>query len=800
VIEFLQALLARATRTTGAALIASAVCSSLVFAQPGATAIVDRVRIDTNKQIDFHAAAFPETLFVGQQTTYQLAVFLTNETGGRLRRNPEFDPPELRGLLSYEMGTSRRVLARNAPGYQAHVFQRALFPVKSGLLVVPEPKLSYALPQSSSYFSREERHIVRAESAMLVVRPLPEAGRPAAFLGAVGVLKATARVDTLNARVGDPLVLTLRVSGVGNVKLLPRPTPEIDWADAVPGTERVQVDSSGPLVRGIKEFDWILTPTREGRVTLPPIAYHYFDPYKRQYDVANTAPVDIDVRTGALAVADIGESAALLPLRASGTKTTVGSLVQRGLPLNTRVALFVALAIALIAPIPAIALVAGRRRASVQLSKAPPPVTAEALRRLTDAADDAGENARSARRALHSALASRLGVPPQQLTSRRHVRRTLRRRGVTRDTTNSVIALLEDLDARGFAGGNHAGEIRDGSAETGTLRSDYAGKEPTPASSRSFAQRVRECYAAIDAEALSDGSPLRSRLGAMFGAVLLFALLGVPAHPMRAQSVQVPVADSVSTQSGSAAASEPAIREATALYERRLFKDAADRFRNLALANPRDVDLLANWGTAAWSAGDTVNAVIAWQRAARLDPLASDLQDRISLLPAGARGGVADVPMIPVPLLQAAGLLLWLVGWSLAAWLALQGRRRATAAFRGRGLAQLAVWVLLVGGVAAGGLAWRGRRELDASQLSVVVRPETMHIAPGTDADAMGGVATGDVVRRMEEQGAWQHVEHADGRTGWLPTVRLVAIVADAEPRPSSGVIPPVVPVESLAR
>ncbi|MEO7520265.1 MAG: SH3 domain-containing protein, partial [Gemmatimonas sp.] len=187
-------------------------------------------------------------------------------------------------------------------------------------------------------------------------------------------------------------------------------------------------------------------------------------------------------------------------------------------------------------------------------------------------------------------------------------------------------------------------------------------------------------------------------------------------------------------------------------------------------------------------------------RAARLEPLATDLQDRIGLLPAGARGGIADVPMIPVPALTALALLLWVLGWALAAMIALRSSRSLGEGSRRRRFAQASAWVLLLVAGTAGGLAWWGRRQLDASRLSVVVRPETMHVAPGTDADAMGGVATGDVVERMEQQGGWQRVQHADGRTGWLPSLRLVAVVTERSRRRSVGTVPTVVPVETLAR
>ena len=97
-------------------------------------------------------------------------------------------------------------------------------------------------------------------------------------------------------------------------------------------------------------------------------------------------------------------------------------------------------------------------------------------------------------------------------------------------------------------------------------------------------------------------------------------------------------------------------------------------------------------------------------------------------------------------------------------------------------LARVVGVVAVVMGVVMAGTAWWGLRALDASSLAVVERPETLRVAPGTDADAMGGVSTGDVVQVVETRDSWQRVMHADGRRGWLPAARLVAM-QDSLPR-----------------
>jgi tetratricopeptide (TPR) repeat protein len=223
---------------------------------------------------------------------------------------------------------------------------------------------------------------------------------------------------------------------------------------------------------------------------------------------------------------------------------------------------------------------------------------------------------------------------------------------------------------------------------------------------------------------------------------------------------------------------EATVARATALYEQRQYSRSAELFAEAADARPADADLLTNWGAAAWAAGDTVAAVIAWQRAARLEPVAVDLQERLASLPAGARGGVAEVPMIPVPPLVLATIVAWLLGWILLAVVRVRRRRGNVSAWMGFA-STVAVFALLLAVGTGAAAAW-GYRELDATGVLVVRRPDTMRTAPGDDANAMGGLATGDVVRVEAARDGWLQVLHADGRRGWIPAGRTTPLVSPA--------------------
>ncbi|MCU0648725.1 MAG: BatD family protein, partial [Gemmatimonadaceae bacterium] len=113
--------------------------------------------VNPARPVDVHAVASADTVWRGQQVTYSVGVFLDDFARTRLRRNPEFVPPEVRGALSYPLrGTGRATFSRTVGGknYSAYVFERALFPVAAGELRIPAARLTYALPQGPGYFSR----------------------------------------------------------------------------------------------------------------------------------------------------------------------------------------------------------------------------------------------------------------------------------------------------------------------------------------------------------------------------------------------------------------------------------------------------------------------------------------------------------------------------------------------------------------------------------------------------------------------------------------------------------------------
>ncbi|MEO8945830.1 MAG: hypothetical protein ABI338_04970, partial [Gemmatimonadaceae bacterium] len=165
------------------------------------------------------------------------------------------------------------------------------------------------------YFSPTRTFSTTSLPGSFTAIPLPASGRPVGFVGTVGEFRDTLHTDGSRLRVGDPFTLTMRVSGVGNLRMLVRPPLQIEWATIVAGEERVFWDSAGTVVRGAEEFDWVVTPKIAGDMVIPEVRYDFFNPTTRLYEASITPRVLTTV--AAAAVSRAADTAAI-------TRDTIG--------------------------------------------------------------------------------------------------------------------------------------------------------------------------------------------------------------------------------------------------------------------------------------------------------------------------------------------------------------------------------------------------------------------------------------------------------------------------------------------
>lgn len=244
-----------------------------------------------------------DRIYVGEQVDVITAAWFPRDLRARLRRPPTLSPPSLTGVWSYPQPTPPGISAsREVAGtwYDLFVSHQVVFPLVAGRVEIARASLQYSVPVAMQFFSQEERYTLESNDVVLDVTPLPAAGRPAGFAGAVGRGLTVERMAPRTARAGEAVPVEVVVRGSGNVALWP--APELGWPAGVRNyQDRTddRIETTAGRLGGEKRFRFLAIPDSAGPITLPAIDYPYFDLDAEAYRVARAPAVTFVVAPGA---------------------------------------------------------------------------------------------------------------------------------------------------------------------------------------------------------------------------------------------------------------------------------------------------------------------------------------------------------------------------------------------------------------------------------------------------------------------------------------------------------------------
>ena len=186
---------------------------------------------------------------------------------------------ERNGARFHTLSLSTALLA-TAPG------RLRVSPAVVGVCIASDQRISFSI-------NRQIPIRVVAAPAELVIKPLPEDGRPADFSGAIGNFKIRSYSTSPTVAVGEPLQATVIVSGRGShfenkapvfaeapgLKSYPPAKAENDPTDAA---------------AAVWHYDFI--PTDASPTRLPAARYSYFDPQAGAYRTIEADPIPVIVK------------------------------------------------------------------------------------------------------------------------------------------------------------------------------------------------------------------------------------------------------------------------------------------------------------------------------------------------------------------------------------------------------------------------------------------------------------------------------------------------------------------------
>lgn len=193
---------------------------------------------------------------------------------------------------------------RNGRQWNRFTWQQSFLPTRIGKLQLAAPLLRYNVllreGQVDIFGGRRgqqtENFYVYGQPIEIEVLPIPEAGRPNPYYGAVGRFTLDARLDKEQVKVGASVKLIVTIRGEGNLEFLRVPSLE-----GVPGFERERFHLLGQTEKRdadkvVATYD--LTPLTADIRAVPAVPWNWFDttPGVEKFVGAATAELPLTVR------------------------------------------------------------------------------------------------------------------------------------------------------------------------------------------------------------------------------------------------------------------------------------------------------------------------------------------------------------------------------------------------------------------------------------------------------------------------------------------------------------------------
>lgn len=247
-----------------------------------------------------------ESAYVGEQITYSFRLY----NRAAFLRQPQYQPPDTTGFWNEDLPPQRNFNESvKGVGYQVVEVRTALFPTHTGKATVGAATLNITLQNFSTdpfaadffqnFFGGGQTRALRSDPVSVQVKALPSPA-PAGFQGAVGDYALRAELDKSKIQVGQPLTLSLTVSGKGNIKAIPDiRLPAFTNFRTFDANAATNIEKKDYRVQGSKVFKTVLIPTASGKLSIPPVSFVYFNPGTQSYKTLTTKPIEIEVQPAA---------------------------------------------------------------------------------------------------------------------------------------------------------------------------------------------------------------------------------------------------------------------------------------------------------------------------------------------------------------------------------------------------------------------------------------------------------------------------------------------------------------------
>ena len=153
--------------------------------------------------------------------------------------------------------------------------------------------------QPPAFTRVEHKALIKSKPFTISVKPLPDAGQPADFSGAVGQYNIALRLIKSELQQGEPGKLQIMISGSGNFPLVT--APEIEWPAGIEVAEplvKEELNKFAYPLQGGKIFEYNFSSRDTGSFSIPSVEFSYFDPKLKKYITKKSSVAAFQINKG----------------------------------------------------------------------------------------------------------------------------------------------------------------------------------------------------------------------------------------------------------------------------------------------------------------------------------------------------------------------------------------------------------------------------------------------------------------------------------------------------------------------
>ncbi len=265
-------------------------------------------RVDINKMVFVELATDKEDAYIYEEIIQSFKLYFQK---GLPIDDLDYVAASTKSFLAEKLGEERRYEEmRDGVLYNVIELRTALFPLVSGKIEIPPAKFKCNIiirqqRNRGSMFDEfmgggGRRYPVErsTEPVKLIIKSLPVVDKPEGFTGAVGEYTMDVLAKPTKVKVGDPITLSIKIRGEGNIQTIGEPLLAPDGMKAFKAYNyevKVTITDRGDGIKGEKFFNKVVEPRSEDVDVIPGISFSYFDPVLEKYKTLTHEPIPIEV-------------------------------------------------------------------------------------------------------------------------------------------------------------------------------------------------------------------------------------------------------------------------------------------------------------------------------------------------------------------------------------------------------------------------------------------------------------------------------------------------------------------------